>query len=100
MREFEGFHNFKAFMKNDGSGAKGSVREIYKARLLKRGKFYIFLFWGNGFLRSQIRLMVGYLLEIDKGNLQISDLKKQLLGERIFSIPAPPNGLFLSSVKY
>ena len=87
-------------MKNDGSGAKGSVREIYKARLLKRGKFYIFLFWGNGFLRSQIRLMVGYLLEIDKGNLQISDLKKQLLGERIFSIPAPPNGLFLSSVKY
>lgn len=97
---FRGVYDFSAFMKNGGSGCEGSVREIFHAKLLKRGEFYLISFWGNGFLRSQIRLMVGFLLEIDRGNLGIEDLKKQLLGEKIFSIPAPPNGLFLSRVDY
>lgn len=99
LQVFRGIHDFGAFMKSGGS-SKSSIREIYHARLLKRGEFYVISFWGNGFLRSQVRLMVGFLLEIDKGNLGIEELKRQLRGERIFSIPAPPNGLFLSRVDY
>ncbi|MCH5322636.1 MAG: tRNA pseudouridine(38-40) synthase TruA [Helicobacter sp.] len=98
---FVGEHNFKAFMKKGGSGDKsGSIRKIYRARLIKKGKFWIFNFCGNGFLRSQIRLMVGFLLEIDKENLILEDLKRQLEGEFIFRIPAPAYGLFLTNVKY
>lgn len=44
--------------------------------------------------------MVGFLLEIDKGKLTLGDLKRQLEAEEIFKIPAPPGGLFLSSVVY
>ncbi|MCL9822541.1 tRNA pseudouridine(38-40) synthase TruA [Helicobacter colisuis] len=100
LNAFRGIYDFGAFMKNGGSGCESSVREIFHAKLVKRGDFYLISFWGNGFLRSQIRLMVGFLLEIDKGNLRVEDLKRQLLGEKIFSVPAPSNGLFLSRVDY
>ncbi|MCI7765929.1 tRNA pseudouridine(38-40) synthase TruA [Helicobacter sp.] len=100
LNAFRGVYDFGAFMKNGGSGCESSVREIFHAKLVKRGDFYLISFWGNGFLRSQIRLMVGFLLEIDKGNLRVEDLKRQLLGEKIFSVPAPSNGLFLSRVDY
>lgn len=100
LNVFRGVYDFGAFMKNGGSGCESSVREIFHVKLVKRGDFYLISFWGNGFLRSQIRLMVGFLLEIDKGNLRVEDLKRQLLGEKIFSIPAPSNGLFLSRVDY
>lgn len=110
---FVGTYDFKAFMKNGGCGdcedeesvktnkTKGqSMRTIYKARLLERKYFWILSFWGNGFLRSQIRLMVGFLLEIDKGNLGLEELKAQLSGEKIYRIPVAPNGLFLTRVDY
>lgn len=101
LKNFIGRHDFKAFMKKGGSGDKsGSVREIYQAKLLKKGNFYIFYFQANGFLRAQIRLMIGFLLEIDKGNLSLKDLQNQLNGKEIFRIPAPSCGLFLSGVQY
>lgn len=100
LKELEGQHNFSAFCKSDGCGEKGAIRTIFKARLKEYGGFYIFSFWGSGFLRSQIRLMVGILLEIDKGNLSIDDLKRQLQGEKIYRIPIAPHGLFLTRVDY
>ena len=101
IKIFLGKHNFSAFMKKGGSGERnGSVREIYKIKLIKRGNFYLFYIQANGFLRAQIRLMIAFLLEIDKGNLSIKDLEAQLNGKEIFKIPALPCGLFLSGVHY
>ncbi|MDE5602429.1 MAG: tRNA pseudouridine(38-40) synthase TruA [Helicobacter sp.] len=100
MGYFVGRHNFKAFRKKGGAGSKNCWREIYRVKLIQSRDFYILSFLGNSFLRSQIRLMVGFLLEIDKGKLTLEDLKRQLEGEEIFKIPAPPAGLFLSSVVY
>ncbi|WP_297814285.1 tRNA pseudouridine(38-40) synthase TruA [uncultured Helicobacter sp.] len=114
---FVGTHDFKAFMKKRGCGdrsAKGqkstskkenaikgqSIRTIYRAKLLERKYFWILSFLGSGFLRSQIRLMVGFLLEIDKGNLGLEELKAQLKGEEIYRIPIASNGLFLTRVDY
>ncbi|TLD84056.1 tRNA pseudouridine(38-40) synthase TruA [Helicobacter sp. MIT 11-5569] len=94
-----GTHNFEAFMKQ-GSDEKSSVRIIFRAELREFKNFWILSFWGNGFLRSQVRLMVGFLLEIDKGNLTLEDLKEQLLGKWHYRIPISPNGLFLSRVDY
>ncbi|RDU63081.1 MULTISPECIES: tRNA pseudouridine(38-40) synthase TruA [Helicobacter] len=113
-----GTYDFRAFMKVGGCGdedinlqckeykakykeIKGrSVRTIYRTRLLERRHFWILSFWGNGFLRSQIRLMVGFLLEIDKGHLGLEELKAQLMGKKIYRIPVAPNGLFLTRVDY
>ncbi len=94
-----GTHNFSAFMKV-GSETKSPIRTIYRAKLRKIRNFYVISICGNGFLRSQIRLIVGFLLEIDKGNLKVCDFKAQLLGKEIFKIPCPPEGLFLSKVSF
>ncbi|MCI5968978.1 tRNA pseudouridine(38-40) synthase TruA [Helicobacter sp.] len=99
LKLFVGTHNFSAF-KKQGSDEKTSVRTIFKAELREFKGFWILSFWGNGFLRSQVRLMVGFLLEIDQGNLTLKDLEAQLLGERRYRIPIAPNGLFLSRVDY
>lgn len=113
LRLFVGTHNFKGFMKKGGCGdinyqnfkrekntIEATKRTIYQARLKESKYFWILSFWGNGFLRSQIRLMVGFLLEIDKGHLSLEELKTQLMGEEIYRIPVKPNGLFLTRVDY
>ncbi|WDL69457.1 tRNA pseudouridine(38-40) synthase TruA [Helicobacter winghamensis] len=94
-----GTHNFGAF-KKQGSGEKSSVRSIFRADLREFRGFWILSFWGNGFLRSQVRLMVGFLLEIDKGNLTLEALEAQLNGEMRYRIPIAPNGLYLSRVDF
>ncbi len=97
---FEGEHDF-SFFKKTGSDEKSNVRRIYKASFYKHGDLRIFRFEGNAFLRSQIRLMVGALLDVSEGKLTKDELKEQLDGKcrHTFRL-APPNGLYLSKVIY
>jgi len=100
IKIFEGQHDFKAFMKS-GAIIENSVRTIFKTRVYKHKKLVVFLFEGNGFLRTQIRLMVNFLLKIGYNELDIEQLKKQLFtGEPIFREPAQPNGLYLAKIIY
>jgi len=95
IKLFEGEHDFKMFMKT-GSDTKSSVRIIYKAFAYKHKSYIILNFEANGFLRSQIRLMVGALLKLDK-----KDIEDKLNLKRDISLkPAPPNGLYLANIKY
>lgn len=92
---YQGEHDFKNFMKT-GSETSSSKRVIYKTFVYKKRGFIILNFQANGFLRSQIRLMVGALLH----------LTEQQIREKLACIknhqvkPAPPNGLYLSSIHY
>ncbi|MBX7490878.1 tRNA pseudouridine(38-40) synthase TruA [Helicobacter turcicus] len=99
LQLFVGTHNFVAF-KKQGGDEKSNVRTIFRAELREFRDFWILSFWGNGFLRAQVRLIVGFLLEIDRGNLTLEDLRAQLLGEWRYRIPVVANGLFLSRVDY
>ena len=100
IKEFEGVHNFEFFKKN-GSGTLNFKREIYKAKFYEYKNFYVFYFEADSFLRSQIRLMVEFLLRISNGNYSIKDLQKQLKREKLLlTKPAPPNGLYLIRIKY
>ncbi|WP_457748369.1 tRNA pseudouridine(38-40) synthase TruA [Sulfurimonas sp.] len=95
IRLFIGEHDFKQFMKT-GSPIKSTRRVIYKAFAYKHKNCIILHFEANGFLRSQIRLMVGALL-----TLQQEEIQKQLDCEQKYKIkPAPPNGLYLSKITY
>ncbi len=97
---FEGVHDFRFFKKN-GSETENDIREIYKARFYKKNGLYVFNFEANGFLRSQIRLSVGFLLALSEGRHTKEELLEQLdAKKRHFSKPAPPNGLYLSRVAY
>ncbi len=100
IKLFEGEHDFSLFKKN-GSDEKSSVRIIYKTAFYRYRDFYIFRFEANGFLRSQIRLMMGALLDISDAKITVRQLKEQIDGVcRHTARIAPPNGLYLSKVIY
>jgi tRNA pseudouridine38-40 synthase len=95
IKLFIGEFDFKNFMKT-GSDIKSTKRKIYKAFAYKHKNYIVLNFEANGFLRSQIRLMVGSLLSLNKKEIQ-----KQLLCEVRHKIkPAKCNGLYLAKIKY
>jgi tRNA pseudouridine38-40 synthase len=59
------------------------------------------MFVADGYLRSQIRIMVSFLLKISDGVLSIDNLIEQLNSKKVYSRDlASPNGLYLSRVHY
>ncbi|WP_198305948.1 tRNA pseudouridine(38-40) synthase TruA [Arcobacter vandammei] len=100
IKEFIGIFDFEYFHKT-GSEKEQTKREIFDAKFYKYKDIYVFKFEANSYLRSQIRLMVGFLLAINDKKLKIEDLKEQLnLKKHIFKTPANPNGLYLAKIKY
>jgi len=100
IKEFIGVHDFKYFHKL-GSDKEITVREVFETSFYKHKNVYVFKFTANSYLRSQIRLMVGFLLKINDGKLSITDLKEQLnMKKHILKTPAPANGLYLAKVTY
>ena len=100
IKEFVGVHNFKYFHKT-GSDKENLNREIFSANFYKYKDIYVFKFCANSYLRTQIRLMVGFLLAINNKKLTIKDLKEQLACKKhIYKTPAISNGLYLARVLY
>ena len=100
IKEFIGVFDFKYFHKT-GSDKDITIREIYDTKFYKYKEIYVFKFTANSYLRSQIRLMVGFLLAINDKKLTIEDLRKQLRLEKVmFKTPIKPNGLYLTKIKY
>lgn len=100
IKLFEGEHDFSLFMKS-GSKPGSNVRQIYKAQVYTYKEKTILYFEANGFLRSQIRLMVAFLLKVAQGKLTKEQLLEQL--NTLYkhnTKPAPPNGLYLSNIIY
>ena len=92
---FQGEHNFENFMKT-GSDTQGSSRIIYKTFAYKHKGYIILYFEANGFLRSQIRMMVGSLL-----SLSAKEIEEKLHLKKNHKVkPAPANGLYLAKIKY
>jgi len=95
INTFRGEYDFKNFMKK-GSDINSTTRIIYKAFAYKYKDYIILNFEANGFLRSQIRLMVGAILNLNKKQIQ-----EQLNSNKIYKIkPSPSNGLYLAKIKY
>jgi len=100
MRVLKGRHDFDAFSKR-GSDPQSTIREIFKCGVYVHKGYTIFYFEANGYLRSQIRMMVDFLLKISDATLTIEDLKRQLEGSCICSRSlVSPNGLYLAKIKY
>ena len=101
---FEGEHNFYFFCKSNAD-TKNYTRTIYKIRLYPycflNEKCLVATFLANGFLYSQIRLIMGAVLACFRGEIELEDLKKQLQCEKkFFWVPASPNGLYLTKIFY
>ncbi len=101
IRYFMGEHDFRAFV-TDSSDKPNCVRKITKANISKSGDKLIFTFRGNGFLRYQVRNMVGILIKVGEEKIDPSYVKA-ILDSRDRSkngVTAPAEGLYLMEVVY
>ncbi len=96
-----GKHNFKGFC-STATAVKDFNREIYSIEICKKKDYIYFTFVGNGFLYNMVRILVGTLIDIGLGKLQIENIKQALkTGDRQFAgITMPPNGLYLKWTQY
>ena len=93
LQIFKGKNDFSNFMKVGGSSSS-PVREIYEARAYEWRNLTIIKFKANGFLRSQVRLMVANAI-IATQNRQNFSLQAPLTRK-----PFPASALYLQRVFY
>ena len=101
IKYFLGKHDFRAFV-TDNKEKENCVREITKADITEDNGKIIFTFTGDGFLRYQVRNMVGILIRVGENKLSPEDVDKILQSkDRTKSgKTAPSEGLYLVDVKY
>ena len=113
-RALEGRHDFKSFCAS-GSRVKDTVRTVKKL-VIKESSYHLspntynltnrqliaIDIEADGFLYNMVRNIVGTIVEIGKGRLEKSELKRILLArDRKSAGPtAPAKGLFLVQVNY
>jgi len=107
---FEGVHLFKNYCVNPSPGTK-LLRTISRCVLQENTmytasffpeKSFVLIIEGEGFLRYQIRLMMGALVQLGKGELTLDDIKTSLLPgkEMQMNYIAPASGLILNKVEF
>ena len=74
---FEGEHDFRAFVTENRS-KENCVRTIYEASIKEKNNILDIKFVGSGFLRYQVRNMVGLLLKVGTGKVEVDEVKKKL----------------------
>lgn len=102
LKQFEGKHCFKDFTSKE-EDEDGYVREIYKIVSEKQDNDITVEFTGNGFMRYQIRNMVGAALAVASKNEDLNFIPNHLKEEKnreICQYKAPPQGLYLVKVEY
>ena len=102
LNKFVGKHNYQDFTsKEEDEG--GFVREIYKINVTKKDNDVTVRFIGNGFMRYQIRNMIGAAINVanKKEGLEFIDYHlKEDKKREIISYKSPANGLYLVDVLY
>lgn len=108
---FEGKHNFRSYCHRPSEKTilEGEIIhcEIKKNRKYTANFFpkdsYLLQVKGKGFKRNQIRLMMGVLLDLGKGKIDIDFIKKTLdpnAEEIVLEHIVPGSGLILNSVEF
>lgn len=98
---FVGTHDFTSFMAA-GSPVKSTVRTIKYFQVAKHKDLICFQVFADGFLYNMVRIMVGTLLEVNRGRFEASDIPLIIKAKQRAQagITAPPCGLYLSRVQY
>lgn len=99
--KFVGTHDFLGFCSNKHF-KKSSVRTIYEFQVFRQGPELRFLVTGDGFLYNMVRIMVGTLLAVGRGQMKVEEIDtiferrvRELAGETV-----PAKGLCLMEVQY
>lgn len=106
---FEGSHNFRNYCVRVSENSKFE-REILKAEIVENTEItasffpnisYIFQVHGEGFLRHQVRLMMGTLILVGKGELSLEQIEESLHPDTShlqMDYIAPASGLILNKI--
>ncbi|MEY2595646.1 MAG: hypothetical protein RI965_918 [Bacteroidota bacterium] len=98
---FIGKHDFTSFSKKHTQVFTNDCT-IDHAVWRQEGEEVVFRVTGNRFLRGMVRALVGTMIKVGRGKLEISDVK-QILEARdntMADFSAPAHGLFLEDVLY
>lgn len=101
IKYFIGKHDFRAFM-TENKEKENCIREIFSASIVEKDEKLILTFKGNGFLRYQIRNMVGILIKVGENKLspekiiEIIESKDRTKSGKT----APAEGLYLTNIEY
>lgn len=97
-----GKHDFTSFSSSRIDSRKSRIKTIRKICIEKKGEDVRFTFVGNGFLRYQVRMMVGTLIEVGKKTIQPIRVKEMLNArdKEICRYNASAHGLYLVQVRY
>lgn len=101
---FIGKHSFEYF-KKQGSSTKSYERKIFKAIFYEykffSQNFQVIYLEADGFLRAQVRLIIGAVFAYGRGEITLADIKLQLERKaKVFTCPVSPNGLYLVRIIY
>ena len=101
IKVFIGTHDFRAFV-TDNKEKENCVRTITSATIEEENNKLIITFKGDGFLRYQIRNMVGILIRVGENKISTEEVEKILESKDRTSSgkTAPAVGLYLVNVEY
>ena len=96
-----GKHDFECFSKVK-TDVNHFICDIKEAEWNQKGDLLVFTITANRFLRGMVRAIVGTLLDTGTGKISLDDFKSILKSKdrKKAGMNAPPEGLFLMSVKY
>ena len=99
---FLGVHDFTSFSSSKIDPRKPREKNIYQIDIRQEDKDIHFIFEGNGFLRYQVRMMVGTLLAVGRDKIKTADIQKMLdaRDKEACRYNASPQGLYLTKVYY
>lgn len=100
-RLFIGKHDFRSFIDSEDI-RENTVREIYTIDFIKKEKILIIKFNGNGFMKYQVRNMVGALVLVGLHRKTLEDLEILMNSksrEKAWKA-VPTCGLYLEKVNY
>jgi pseudouridylate synthase I len=100
-KHFLGTHDFRSFT-SDKRKEKSCIRTIYDIQIERERNQISVRIHGNGFLYNMVRIIVGTLLEVGRGSVEVSEIENIMEAkERINAGQTlPSNGLFLNKVFY
>lgn len=107
---FQGTHEFKAYCKKPKEGTN-TIRTIDKCELVNNTFYtasffpspsYAITFHSKGFMRNQIRIMMGELFRLGKGQITLNHIEKSLTEDfsQHLDQVAPASGLILHKVSF
>ena len=109
-RFFEGTHNFKSYtarVQENTKVIRTVTSSVIKENTILEANFfpkktYAFHVKGEGFMRYQIRMMMGVLVQVGKGELSEEEVLDSLKEDSNMKLPfvAPGSGLILNQVDF